>query len=59
MAADTAIELRKHNVASLSLWPGLVETELMQAASKDTRVYILSFIILYENNYYLCNRLVK
>jgi hypothetical protein len=27
MAADTAIELKKYNVASISLWPGLVETE--------------------------------
>ena len=27
MAADCAIELRKHNVAFISLWPGAVQTE--------------------------------
>jgi len=31
MAADTGIELKKHNVASISLWPGLVWTETLQA----------------------------
>jgi len=38
LAADTAIELKKHNVASLSLWPGLVETELIQASASSTGV---------------------
>jgi NAD(P)-dependent dehydrogenase (short-subunit alcohol dehydrogenase family) len=28
MAADTAVELRKYNVTSVSLWPGAVRTEL-------------------------------
>ncbi|CAB4027988.1 Hypothetical predicted protein, partial [Paramuricea clavata] len=27
MMADMAVELRKHNVATVSLWPGLVSTE--------------------------------
>ncbi len=29
LAADMAIELKPHNVASLSIWPGIVGTELM------------------------------
>ncbi|HEY9880492.1 MAG TPA: SDR family NAD(P)-dependent oxidoreductase [Leptolyngbyaceae cyanobacterium] len=29
MAADMAVELKKHHVASLSIWPGIVGTELM------------------------------
>lgn len=29
MAADTAIELKKRGVASISLWPGAVQTELV------------------------------
>jgi len=32
MAADTAVELKKHNVASISLWPGAVATETIQAS---------------------------
>ena len=30
MAADCAIELKKHNVAMVSLWPGAVKTEKVQ-----------------------------
>jgi hypothetical protein len=37
MAVDAGIELKSNNVASLSLWPGLVSTELMVAAA-ETRV---------------------
>lgn len=29
MAADCAVELKEHNVACVSLWPGAVLTELM------------------------------
>jgi len=29
MAADCAFELRKKNVAFVSLWPGLVQTETL------------------------------
>ncbi|WP_035984861.1 SDR family NAD(P)-dependent oxidoreductase [Leptolyngbya sp. KIOST-1] len=29
MAADMAVELKKHRVTSLSIWPGIVGTELM------------------------------
>jgi len=32
MAADCGIELRKHNVAYISLWPGPVKTELIMDA---------------------------
>jgi dehydrogenase/reductase SDR family protein 1 len=37
MAADTAIELRKFNVASISLWPGAVLTETIQASEYSAR----------------------
>ncbi len=40
MAADTAIELRKFNVASISLWPGAVLTETIQASEYSARVGI-------------------
>ena len=30
MAADCAEELRKHNVAMISLWPGPVKTEYVE-----------------------------
>ena len=36
MAADCAIELRKHNVAVVSLWPDLVRTELVSDIFEGT-----------------------
>lgn len=36
MAADCAIELRKHNVAVVSLWPNLVRTELVTEMFEKT-----------------------
>lgn len=33
MAADCAFELKKHNVAFVSLWPGAVKTEIFKEAS--------------------------
>jgi dehydrogenase/reductase SDR family protein 1 len=41
MAADCAYELKKHNVAMVSLWPGPVKTEFIKenvidAKSKET-----------------------
>ena len=30
MAADCAVELRKHKVAAISLWPGAVKTEVVE-----------------------------
>ena len=35
MAADMAVELRKQNVACVSLWPGPVKTELIQELVLD------------------------
>lgn len=29
LAADMAVELKKHGVAAISLWPGAVQTELV------------------------------
>ncbi|MGW4487124.1 SDR family NAD(P)-dependent oxidoreductase [Amycolatopsis sp. NPDC004368] len=36
MTADMALELRAHGVAAVSLWPGLVRTELLAAAGRVT-----------------------
>lgn len=30
MAADCALELRRHGVSYVSLWPGMVQTELLK-----------------------------
>lgn len=35
LAADCAYELKKHNVAAVSLWPGAVKTELILDKFKD------------------------
>ena len=35
MAADMAVELKPHNVASISLWPGIVGTELLSQFFKQ------------------------
>lgn len=43
MAADMAVELRKENVASVSLWPGAVMTENVKnflSNPQDERVII-------------------
>jgi len=44
MAADTAIELKNYNIASISLWPGAVLTDTIQASEKGAGVDI-KFII--------------
>jgi hypothetical protein len=49
MAADTAVELKNYNVASISLWPGAVLTETIQASENSARVYIKFYYSL-ENN---------
>ena len=36
MAADCGLELRKHNVACVSLWPGSVKTENIVYMLKKT-----------------------
>lgn len=38
MAADMAHELREHGVAVVSLWPGIVATEMIMAKRKDQRL---------------------
>jgi hypothetical protein len=40
MAADTGFELKKFNVASISLWPGAVETETIKASTHGDGVCI-------------------
>jgi hypothetical protein len=35
MAADCAVELRQHNVAFVSLWPGAVVTEDMDVFTQN------------------------
>ncbi|XP_055354851.1 dehydrogenase/reductase SDR family member 1-like [Paramacrobiotus metropolitanus] len=37
MAADCALELKAHNVAYISLWPGPVSTEVMQQLAVDQK----------------------
>jgi dehydrogenase/reductase SDR family protein 1 len=36
MAVDCGIELKKHNVAMISLYPGAVKTELVNVLSNKT-----------------------
>jgi len=48
MAADTAVELRKHNVTSISLWPGAVRTEAVEEAIKKGS-FDLNLKKLFEN----------
>ncbi len=36
MAADCAMELRKHQVSFISLWPGYVKTEIFVEAAQKT-----------------------
>ncbi|OQV21919.1 Dehydrogenase/reductase SDR family member 1 [Hypsibius exemplaris] len=37
MAADCGLELKSHNVAYISLWPGAVKTELIQLESAERK----------------------
>lgn len=38
LAADMAVELKKHGVATISLWPGAVQTELVSDMILDRNV---------------------
>ncbi|XP_038070036.1 dehydrogenase/reductase SDR family member 1-like isoform X2 [Patiria miniata] len=51
MAADCAIELRKHNVACISLWPGAVKTEMFQefSASDKFKSMATGLQVAFEN----------
>lgn len=35
MSADTAVELRKYGVSVVSIWPGLVQTEMIVDAAQQ------------------------
>ena len=48
MAADCAFELKKENVAMVSLWPGAAKTEYIQENVKDTSNF---FQILKKSGY--------
>ena len=37
MASECAIDLRKHNIAFISLWPGAVKTEHLVALASQPR----------------------
>jgi len=41
MAADCAVELRRHNVAMVSLWPGPVKTEYVETNILQSQIFIL------------------
>jgi dehydrogenase/reductase SDR family member 1 len=36
MAADCAYELKEHNIAFVSIWPGTVDTEIVQEIASAT-----------------------
>jgi dehydrogenase/reductase SDR family protein 1 len=38
LAGDMGVELRKHNITSISLWPGAVKTELVTSVHKETPI---------------------
>jgi hypothetical protein len=60
MAADCALELKKHSVAFVSLWPGLVRTEHMEnfsgsiapdkVAGPDAKVCIVYSLYIFGLN---------
>ena len=49
MAADCAVELRKHNVAHVSIWPGPVMTEhvdqVLKTSNNVNNIYIFYLLI--------------
>ena len=52
MAADCAVELRHHNIAFISLWPGAIKTEVFVNAVRDSSMKVrvdsyLSLVMLY------------
>jgi NAD(P)-dependent dehydrogenase (short-subunit alcohol dehydrogenase family) len=46
MATDTAVELKKYNVASISIWPGAVLTDTIQESKNNAGVYIYFYYLL-------------
>ena len=47
MAADMAVELKKQNVACVSLWPGAVMTEHVNDFLSQPQDEIVTFLYLY------------
>ena len=50
MMQDMGVELKKHNVAAISLWPGPVKTEVIEKFQEETvdaeRVCFTSLVVL-------------
>ena len=53
MAADCAVELRKHNVAHVSIWPGPVMTEhvdqVLKTSNNVNNIYIFYILIFFPS----------
>ena len=59
MAVDCAVELKKHNVTCVSLWPGAVQTESMLESANSGNITLpeVRFIkVFYENKKCLYNK---
>ena len=59
MAADMATELKKNNVACISLWPGAVETEVVQTSSNGENVRIQCLMFSDDKSMLSLNSFVK
>ena len=53
MAQDCGIELRKHNVACIALWPGPVQTEKIQEKVLGKYSHLKTACMFSESFYYL------
>lgn len=53
MAADCAVELRKHNVAHVSIWPGPVITEHVDDMLKASQNVITGSPSILSVSFYL------
>lgn len=67
MAADCGIELKKHNVAMISLYPGAVKTELVtelsntvknSEASKEKQMVIFIMAYKFVNKSHFFNQII-
>lgn len=60
MTADMAVELKKHNVACVTLYPGPVVTEIIQAVRKtEEGVSILGHTLQYQKSCYAFGKSTK
>ena len=62
MASDCAVELKKHNVAMVSIWPGGVKTEKFQDRFGNQKFntiinisYFYNMIVVHEMISYACS----